>query len=77
MVNSKMTCPKCKSAMEEGFIADYKGESSAKVSKWVEGEPERSFWLGIKTEGRVNLPVKTFRCVRCGYLESYAPTDQD
>jgi predicted nucleic-acid-binding Zn-ribbon protein len=77
MVNSNITCPKCKSAMEEGFIADHTAQSSATVSKWVEGEPKRSFWLGIKTDSEVNLPVKTFRCIRCGYLESYAQSHQD
>jgi len=77
MNNSKMSCPKCKSAMEEGFIADSKDHSAAKVSEWIEGEPERSFWFGIKTGGRVNLRVKSFRCVRCGFLESYAPLSQD
>ena len=77
MVNTNMTCPKCRSAMEEGFIADFVGHGAAKVAKWVEGEPERSFWLGIETDGRVKLPVKTFRCIRCGYLESYARNHQD
>ena len=39
---------------------------------WVRGEPERSFWFGIKTKGKDKYPVRTFRCERCGYLEAYA-----
>jgi hypothetical protein len=35
-------CPKCESEMEEGFVADvtYGG---VLASKWIEGEPEKSF----------------------------------
>ncbi len=73
MTTTNMTCPKCKSAMEEGFIVDFAHGNAAKVSNWVEGEPEKSFWWGLKTDDREKLPVMTYRCVRCGYLESYAP----
>jgi hypothetical protein len=58
--------------MSEGFVLD-RGESNAKMlQKWVEGAPERSFWLGVRTKGRDAYEVMTFRCDRCGYLESYA-----
>ena len=77
MINPKMACPKCKSAMEEGFIADFTERGGVKVSNWIEGEPEKSFWRGIKTKGREKLPVTTYRCVRCGYLVSYALPSQD
>ena len=40
---------------------------------WIEGAPEKSFWIGIKTRGRRKLKIETWRCGRCGYLESYAP----
>lgn len=60
--------------MSEGFVVD-RGESNAKnVQQWVEGEPIRSFWLGLKTKGREAYQVNTYRCDRCGYLESYATT---
>ena len=77
MTNSKITCPKCKTEMEEGFIMDHEGHDSAHVSHWVEGEPEKSFWTGLKTKDREKLAVKTYRCDRCGYLESYAPASQE
>jgi hypothetical protein len=41
-------------------------------SKWVEGAPEKSFWLGTKTRGKKQVQVATYRCKTCGYLESYA-----
>jgi hypothetical protein len=64
-------CPKCQGEMEEGFIADatYGG---VLTSKWVEGEPEKSFWTGIKTKGKEQIQISTYRCASCGYLESYA-----
>ena len=63
---------KCGAKMEEGFILD-NAHGGRLQSEWVEGEPERSVWTGIKLKGREHLPVTTFRCSRCGYLESYAP----
>ena len=59
--------------MSEGFVID-RGDGTRKVQKWVEGEPVRSFWLGLDTEGREAFEVATYRCDRCGYLESYAKT---
>ncbi|MDQ3010272.1 MAG: PF20097 family protein [Acidobacteriota bacterium] len=76
MTNAKIICPKCKSGMEEGFVLD-QTHGGATVSHWVEGEPENSIWTGVKTKDRENLAVKTFRCDRCGYLESYAPASQE
>jgi len=62
-------CPKCQSAMEQGFIMDREG------STWVQGPLEKS-WGWPNTKGREKLPVITFRCARCGYLESYAVSPQ-
>jgi hypothetical protein len=58
--------------MSEGFVADttYGGAS---VSSWIEGEPKRSWWMGVKLAGETPIEIKTWRCDRCGYLESYAP----
>jgi hypothetical protein len=32
-----------------------------------------SIWTGEKMSSKERHPVQTFRCARCGYLESYAP----
>jgi hypothetical protein len=41
---------------------------------WVSGLPEHSIWTGLKLKGRIQLQTLTYRCTRCGYLESYAPS---
>jgi hypothetical protein len=58
--------------MEPGFVVDRGHYSSPDEQQWVEGAPERSFWRGLKTSGRESFKVTSFRCDRCGYLESYA-----
>ena len=65
-------CPKCGAQMDEGYIVDHTHGGSRTVSHWVEGPPERSIWMGLKIADRRSFSVATFRCQRCGFLESYA-----
>lgn len=65
-------CPKCSGAMERGYVVDFGDGGQAKVSGWIEGEPEKSIWTGLKMKDRARYDVETWRCRRCGYLESYA-----
>ena len=65
------TCIKCGAPLEEGFILD-NAHSARLQSEWIEGVPERSRWTGLKLKGKERIPVVTFRCLRCGYLESFA-----
>ena len=69
-----MICPKCSGHMESGFIRDRAAGAANLQSKWVEGPPTASFWPGdrVNMQGREPVPVTTFRCGACGYLESYA-----
>jgi hypothetical protein len=62
-----MACPKCQQPMQEGYLAN-----EARVARWYEGPPRR--WLGVAIVGWANkqLPITTYRCSSCGYLESYA-----
>ena len=69
MIAAKIQCPKCSSEMVQGFIVDWK---AGRVDNWVEGAPEKSFWTGIKADPEKCIPVGTFRCTVCGFLESYA-----
>jgi hypothetical protein len=57
--------------MEQGYLLD---ETYGKVrpGRWVEGAPEMSIWTGLKLRGKRKLDIATYRCRRCGYLESYA-----
>jgi len=57
--------------MEAGFVVD-EGYGTHTVAKWIGGEPVRSIWTGLKLRGKEKLDVTTYRCRRCGYLESYA-----
>ena len=68
---SHATCPKCSGRMEEGFLLDCTHGGTLQAT-WVDGSPTRSFWTGIKLKGKERLPVTTFRCTKCGYLESFA-----
>ena len=66
-------CARCQGAMTEGFVPYQKHNGANAVPGWYEGPPEKSFWFGLKLRGRRPLPIQTFRCSRCGHLESYAP----
>ena len=59
--------------MEPGYTVD-NGYGKSTVAQWVAGEPETSLWMGggLKLRGKDKLDVTTYRCRRCGYLESYA-----
>ena len=65
-------CLRCQGSMEPGYIIDHTQHGSSVVQTWFGGEPEKSFWTGLKTKKRSHRQVRTFRCTRCGYLESYA-----
>jgi hypothetical protein len=64
-------CPKCRAAMEPGFVLDQTYGALAQ-SAWIEGRPQPSFWTGLKVKDAAKHPVTTYRCTKCGYLESYA-----
>lgn len=66
-------CGKCGGEMVEGFLID-STHQAVRVAHWAEGAP--SFWfLGVlRMKGRAKLPVASWRCRKCGFLESYAPT---
>lgn len=59
--------------MEEGALTVKDSNGGRGAAQWLEGVPERSLFRGIKTSGRKLLTVKSFRCNRCGLLETYAP----
>ncbi len=60
-------CPKCHNQMERGFSRYPFGAS---VFGWVRGVPRKS-WRGPSPEVP-SIPICTFRCSVCGYLELYA-----
>jgi len=64
-------CMKCHAQMEPGWVVD-KTHAGYEQESWSPGEPQRSFWTGLKLEKDKIVPVTTFHCPNCGYLESYA-----
>ena len=72
MPSRTTNCPKCTGAMEPGFILDKAHFNMPANPEWVEGKPESSFWTGLQTKGRERHSVMTYRCERCGFLESFA-----
>lgn len=66
-------CPKCAGNMESGFMIDRAGPAANRQAQWLDGPPTPNFWRhGVKMHGREPVPVTTFRCEGCGYLESFA-----
>jgi hypothetical protein len=70
-MNDPVSCARCHGSMEPGFIVDHDYGAVAK-SEWASGEPKYSHWLGMKMSNRRRYDVITYRCTRCGALESYA-----
>ena len=72
MNQSPTCCPKCEGEMEQGFTLDF-SQAGGLVSRWAAGTPQKSFWRGTKRIPEESfIPIGTFRCASCGYLESYA-----
>jgi hypothetical protein len=57
--------------MEQGFVLD-NTHGARVVSHWAAGAPEKSFWVGTKLPEEKTIPIGTFRCSSCGFLEGYA-----
>ena len=72
MTERALECSKCGQEMEPGIILDNKVGNEFAQSAWVDGQPEKNFWTGLALKGHQRLPIRTFRCTKCGYLESYA-----
>jgi hypothetical protein len=64
-------CARCHAHMESGWVPD-NTHTGFQRENWCPGEPQPSFWTGLKVEIGKFMPVTTFRCPNCGYLESYA-----
>ena len=71
MTSSPQLCPKCGKGMEQGFVLD-NTYGARVVPQWARGAPLKSLWSGTKLPEGDFVPVGTYRCSSCGYLESYA-----
>ena len=62
-------CARCGGNMVQGVTIDH-DQGMRGVSKWLEGSPVKG-WFGLKLGGRKPLEIETWRCGKCGILESY------
>jgi predicted nucleic-acid-binding Zn-ribbon protein len=69
---NELKCLKCAADMKQGYVLEYGDANLRTETMWIAGPPERSFFRGIIVTDREQYPIESFRCVRCGYLESYA-----
>ena len=67
-----LECPRCRGRMHVGYLLERGHADRRAAAAWIEGEPETSFWQGLKTTGRNVLETRAYRCERCGLLETYA-----
>jgi hypothetical protein len=66
-----LTCSKCAGTMERGLIPNM----TFLPGSW-QGNTERGFRVAFKMMRRAlgvkPVDITTYRCMKCGYLESYA-----
>lgn len=73
--DKKLACPRCSGAMEGGYLSPqlvgkpFKQTNVMPVS-WHKGVVKWSMWLGYRSRSK-GLPLRAFRCERCGYVEFY------
>ena len=71
MPNPLPKCLRCGGDMQQGYIADRTAAGYDPV-KWFAGKLATGFLGGIEKPQGKPLLVSTYRCLQCGYLESYA-----
>jgi len=73
MMARTLSCPECRSSMEAGAIPEKDYATRDKPSEWIKGGVEAALETGFagKAKGPTH-PIATCRCLRCGFLESYA-----
>ena len=70
MSQSAISCSKCQGEMVQGFVMDFT-PVGGRVRQWNSGHPKKAGLAGIK-DAVSQIPIGTFRCQSCGFLESYA-----
>lgn len=69
-------CRSCRAPMEKGVLLDRGHSGERHAPKWAKGNPREKKFLGfdagLDVDEKAALCVVTWRCPRCGVLESYA-----
>lgn len=66
-------CRDCRVAMDAGLMLD-RTHGGSEEPMWIKGTADKGIFGMIKERDRERLPVVTFRCPKCGRLESFAQT---
>ncbi|MDC3379444.1 hypothetical protein OAX78_04095 [Planctomycetota bacterium] len=82
MTPGAVTCSKCNTPMETGFVPTSKGGVSLFSAAWHPGPPDsdKSFWEkfatgpGVKVDPEKLIPICACRCPSCGIVELHSPT---
>lgn len=79
---SRTLCAKCGSKMTLGFLVDGQGRMAFRQAAWAPGPPEalEASFMGmklyeewaLKLEEKDLVPISSWRCDGCGFLEFYA-----
>ena len=69
-------CLRCHKKLTLGYTMSSDHLKAARtVSFWVEGTVVYSFWKGYIIKNRRVMNTVTYRCEKCGLLESYAKAE--
>lgn len=60
--------------MEAGWLTDF-GQYRWEFVRWEKGAPEAAILAGVKPPQHP-LPVISYCCVNCGYVEMYVPRNR-
>lgn len=67
------TCIRCDGELETGFLLDRGDSNITSQGTWASGAPNTSLLrFSAVRFGNRTMPVVTYRCTRCGRLESFA-----
>jgi hypothetical protein len=62
-----LPCPKCQGQLVQGYVVEGIHEGVA-LSMWIIGQPTSDLFTRLKLTD-AKMPIGTFRCQSCGYLE--------
>ena len=73
MPSTAPECRDCRVAMDAGLMLD-RTHGGSEEPTWIKGTADRGIFDLIMERDRERLPVVTFRCPKCGRLESFTQT---
>jgi Domain of unknown function (DUF6487) len=70
-----LKCAKCGSEMQRGFVWYPFNITAEQTMMMLLTGPKPPSWTPAEQKSKIRYEVRTFRCIQCGYLESYAPNE--